>query len=107
VAPQDHGFRARLIAQALVSDLLFFCNDLFTRNTAKVALSTLFTRIEQSWRLYSSVEFVRPCIARSSSVPETCNYSQGEFSAIAPMPLRNARLRETRRDPARHGCFER
>src|SRR2546428_13898091 len=54
-----------------------------TRNTAKVALSTLFTRIEQSWRLCSSVKFVGLCIARSSSVPEMCNHSQGEFSAIA------------------------
>ena len=52
-------------------------------NTAKVALSTLFIRIEQSWRLCSSVKFVGLCIARSSSVPETCNHSQGEFSAIA------------------------
>ena len=54
-----------------------------TRNTSKVTLSTLFTRIEQLWRLYSSVEFVGLCIARSSSAPETCTYSQGEFSAIA------------------------
>src|SRR6266568_4033728 len=61
---------------------------LFYRNTAKVALSTLFTRIEQSWRLYSSVKFVGLCIARSSSVPETCNHSQGEFSAIAPKQLK-------------------
>ena len=36
VAPQDHGFRARLIAQALVSDLLFFCNDLFTHTASFV-----------------------------------------------------------------------
>src|SRR2546425_13203122 len=53
------------------------------RNTAKVALSTLFTRIEQSWRLCSSVKFVGLCIARSSSVPEKCNHSQSVFSAIA------------------------
>src|SRR6266702_4852276 len=57
-------------------------DEAIRRNTAKVALSTLFTRIEQSWRLYSSVKFVGLCIARSSSVPETCNHSQGEFSAI-------------------------
>jgi len=65
---------------------------LFYRNTAKVALSTLFTRIEQSWRLCSSVKFVGLCIARSSSVPETCNHSQGEFSAIVVIRTRTIPL---------------
>src|SRR6266700_2934974 len=71
------------LQQVLILHTVSIVNSVIFSNTAKVTLSTLFTRIEQSWRLYSSVKFVGLCIARSSSVPETCNHSQGEFSAIA------------------------